>query len=59
LHDNECDTTSTKGLGEPSTIPAAAAIANAFYNAMGIRIKNAPITVAQVVSLLADRKKQG
>jgi hypothetical protein len=26
---------------------------------MGIRIKNAPITVAQVVSLLADRKKQG
>jgi xanthine dehydrogenase YagR molybdenum-binding subunit len=59
LHDHECDTTSTKGLGEPATIPAAAAIANAFYNATGIRIKDAPITVAKVVRLLAERKKQG
>jgi xanthine dehydrogenase YagR molybdenum-binding subunit len=59
LHDHECDTTSTKGLGEPATIPAAAAIANAFYNATGIRIKDAPITVAKVIGLLAERKKQG
>jgi xanthine dehydrogenase YagR molybdenum-binding subunit len=59
LHDHECDTTSTKGLGEPATIPAAAAIANAFYNATGIRILDAPITVAKVIGLLAERKKQG
>ena len=59
LRDHECDTTSAKGLGEPATIPAAAAIANAFYNATGIRIKDAPITVGKVVSLLAERKKQG
>ena len=59
LHDHECDTTSTKGLGEPATIPAAAAIANAFYNAIGIRIKDAPITVAKVLGLLAERKKKG
>ena len=59
LRDHECDTTSTKGLGEPSTVPAAAAIANAFYNATGIRIKDAPITVGKVVSLLAERKRQG
>ncbi|MGA3095051.1 MAG: xanthine dehydrogenase family protein molybdopterin-binding subunit [Bryobacteraceae bacterium] len=59
LHDNECDTTSAKGLGEPATVPAAAAIANAFYNATGIRVKDAPITVAKVVGLLAERRKQG
>jgi xanthine dehydrogenase YagR molybdenum-binding subunit len=59
LHDHECDTTSAKGLGEPATVPAAAAIANAFYNATGIRVKDAPITVAKVVGLLAERRKQG
>jgi xanthine dehydrogenase YagR molybdenum-binding subunit len=59
LHDHEACTTSTKGLGEPATIPAAAAIANAFYNATGLRITSAPITPAKVVSLLAERKKQG
>ena len=59
LHDTECNTTGTKGLGEPSTIPAAAAIANAFYHATGIRIKAAPITMEQTVSLLAERNKRG
>jgi len=57
LHDNECDTTSTKGLGEPVTVPAAAALANAFYNATGIRITQAPIGLAQVVTLLANSRK--
>ncbi len=59
LHDHEACTTSTKGLGEPATIPAAAAIANAFYNATGVRITSAPITPASVISLLEERKKRG
>jgi xanthine dehydrogenase YagR molybdenum-binding subunit len=59
MHDTECNTTGTKGLGEPATIPAAAAIANAFYHATGIRITEAPISLAKVVALLAERKKQG
>ena len=59
LHDHEACTTSTKGLGEPATIPAAAAIANAFYNATGVRITSAPITPSKVIGLLAERKKQG
>jgi xanthine dehydrogenase YagR molybdenum-binding subunit len=58
-HDHECDTTSTKGLGEPATIPTAAAIANAFYHATGIRVTSAPITPSGIVGLLADRRKQG
>ncbi len=58
-HDDECSTTSTKGLGEPATIPAASAIANAFYNATGIRITSAPITPAKVLSLLEEKRKKG
>lgn len=33
-----------KGAGEPSVVPTAAAIANAFYNATGIRVNELPIT---------------
>jgi xanthine dehydrogenase YagR molybdenum-binding subunit len=56
--DHECDTTSTKGLGEPATIPAASAIANAFYNATGVRVTSAPMTPGKVLALLGG-KKQG
>ncbi len=57
-HDNECDTTDTKGLGERATIPVAAAIADAFSNAAGIRI-TASITVPQVIGFVAERRKRG
>ena len=33
-----------KGLGEPAIIPAAAAIANAVSNALGVRVRRLPIT---------------
>ena len=56
-HDRECDTTGTKGLGEPAMIPAATAIANAFYNATGVRATSAPMTPSKIVALLAERKK--
>ena len=58
LHDTECNTTGTKGIGEPATIPTAAAIANAFYNATGIRVTAAPITPAQVLTLLQQRNRR-
>ena len=35
LPDNEANSTGAKGLGEPVTIPTAAAVANAVYNATG------------------------
>jgi len=44
LQDAECNSTGAKGLGEPATIPAAAAIANAVYNATGIRVTESPIS---------------
>ena len=37
LPDNEANSTGAKGLGEPVTIPTAAAVANAVYHATGLR----------------------
>jgi xanthine dehydrogenase YagR molybdenum-binding subunit len=59
MHDNECNINGVKGIGEPCHVPAAAAIANAFYNATGVRATAAPITAAQILTLLAERKAKG
>ena len=55
LQDKECNSVGAKGLGEPATIPAAAAIANAVCNAIGARIYDAPITPASIVNALASK----
>lgn len=39
-----------KGIGEPAIIPTAGAIANAVYNATGIRIKSLPITPDKILN---------
>ena len=41
------------GSGEPPTAPVAAAIANAFFDATGVRIREAPMTPARVRGVLA------
>jgi nicotinate dehydrogenase subunit B len=38
----------TTGAGEPALVPMAAAIANAFFDATGVRIREAPLTPARV-----------
>ena len=43
------------GLGEPTTVPTAAAIANAIYNATGARLTQLPMTPARVLEALAKR----
>ena len=40
------------GIGEPPTIPTAAAIANAVYNAIGVRIRELPMTPDKVLTAL-------
>ena len=40
------------GIGEPVTIPTAAAIANAVANALGVRVKSLPITPQRVLAAL-------
>jgi CO/xanthine dehydrogenase Mo-binding subunit len=46
-----------KGIGEPGCVPTAPAIANAIYDAIGIRIKDLPITPERI--LAAIKKKKG
>ena len=46
-----------KGIGEPGCVPTAPAIANAIYDAIGIRMKDLPITPERV--LAAIKKKKG
>jgi CO/xanthine dehydrogenase Mo-binding subunit len=55
--DVEANTTGAKGLGEPVTIPTAAAIANAVYNATGLRVTETPMDVVRLGSLLSQVKK--
>ena len=57
--DTEANITGAKGLGEPVTIPTAAAIANAVYHATGVRINQTPISPVQLCRLLAVHRKEG
>ena len=50
------------GIGEPPTIPTAAAIANAAYNAIGVRLRELPMTPDKVLTTLSTpmtTKKEG
>jgi len=53
------NSTDAGGIGEPSTIPTAAAIANAFYNATGVRLREMPMTPARVLAALKEAKQKG
>jgi carbon-monoxide dehydrogenase large subunit len=44
-----------KGLGEPALAPTAAAIANAIYDAVGVRIKTLPLTPERVFMALKEK----
>ncbi len=48
--------TDAAGIGEPATVPTAAAVANAVYNAIGVRVRELPITPARVLAALAAGK---
>jgi CO/xanthine dehydrogenase Mo-binding subunit len=59
LHDYEANVTAAKGLGEPATVPAAPAVANAIYHACGVRTPDTPVNPLRLVDLLAASKKRG
>jgi len=46
-----------KGVGEPGEVPTAPAVANAIYDAIGVRIKNLPITPEKIIGALREKKK--
>lgn len=59
IDDPEANITGSKGLGEPATIPAASAIANAVCHATGIRVFNSPINPVTMSALLNRDGKEG
>ena len=44
------------GLGEPATVPTAAAVANAVFNASGVPMTELPITPARVLAALRAKE---
>ncbi|MEK7849694.1 MAG: molybdopterin cofactor-binding domain-containing protein [Candidatus Omnitrophota bacterium] len=45
-----------KGMGEASLLPTAAAIANAIYDAVGVQIKDLPITPQKVLKAIREKE---
>ena len=43
-----------KGLGEQMMVPAAAAVANAVYDAIGVRIKDLPINPEKIFNAIKN-----
>ena len=46
-----------KGMGEASLLPTSAAIANAIYDAVGIRLKELPFTPDKVIKALKEKEQ--
>ncbi len=46
----------SKGLGEPPRIPSSAAVANAVYNAIGVHIREIPMTPDKVLEALKRKE---
>ena len=47
-----------KGVGEPTSVPTAAAIANAIYDAVGVRITSLPATAEKVLKGINEQRSQ-
>jgi len=47
-----------KGIGEPGLVPTAPAIANAIYDAIGVRIKDLPITPEKVLAAIKAKERE-
>ena len=48
-----------KGIGELCLVPTAAAIANAVFDAVGVRIRELPITPDRVLAALRQKRAGG
>lgn len=46
-----------KGIGEPGCVPTAPAIANAIYDAVGVRVRDLPITPEKVLTAIKAKKR--
>jgi xanthine dehydrogenase YagR molybdenum-binding subunit len=55
--DSECNIVGCKGLGEPAHVPVASAIANAIYDAIGVRPTHGPIDNRTILELLSKKDR--
>ena len=44
-----------KGVGEPGIVPTAPAIANAVFDAIGVQIRELPVTAERVLDALRGK----
>jgi CO/xanthine dehydrogenase Mo-binding subunit len=56
--DSKANSTGAKGIGEPPLVPTAPAIANAVFDAIGVRIRENPLTRQRVLAALAVREAE-
>lgn len=56
LPDPEANSTGAKGIGEPPLVPTAPAIANAVFDAVGVRLHRAPLSRHRLLMALSERK---
>jgi xanthine dehydrogenase YagR molybdenum-binding subunit len=56
--DVHANSTGAKGVGEPPLVPTAPAIANAIYDAIGIRCHESPVSRHQILDAIARRDAQ-
>jgi xanthine dehydrogenase YagR molybdenum-binding subunit len=52
IADLTANPTGVKGIGEPPIIPTAPAIANAIFDAVGVRLHNTPFSACRLLELL-------
>jgi len=55
--DERANSVGVKGVGEPPLVPTAGAIANAIYDAIGVRVKQSPMTPKRVLDALAQEDR--
>jgi CO/xanthine dehydrogenase Mo-binding subunit len=53
--DSAANSTGAKGIGEPPLVPTAPAVANAVFDAIGIRFREGPLTRQRVLAALAEQ----
>jgi len=57
--DDEAGPYGAKGVGEPGCVPVAPAIANAIYDAVGVRVRSLPITPEKLLAAIKEKKGEG